>query len=628
MVVLARQLGLPAETIQMVMQRGCETPADWKYAVLEAPEDKHEKILWKAVQQAPALDKGSMVALALQVRKRPVAMRKGCVTCKVGTKVYRSRAFKGAKGNVQRKAVDNEKRRQAAQTLVELSWGWAPAAGLAKGCTDLSSVAAQRRFQRCCERLTQGFEAKSMLEACKAWKELTQWCQEEGIEADAWPLDPMFIEDFLDQFRAKGRSVPRAKFNALVFLQRHASAPLSVTGVHVPTPAAQKKATRGQAVPLQPLMVRSLRKAFQQDLAEGSWRRVATAVGVVAVVKPLRYAHVNRSRPVERTEHWMTFWAFKGKARSETGEREGFRWSVAMAEPILRDACTVLWNEWHALAEQWVRGGQPVPEFLCFDALTKAELTLSQFNQVIEDVTKGALSTENKVPITSYSLRRVPPGLLQMRAATWEHRLALGGWRAGALQAANLMPLRYSAEKFNEELKVCAAQAHMTAEWADASASWAESRVWWAEQPRGTVSTWEKTFQKNILEALALGLHPELAAGMEELVKDIGDAKLREPEFLLTDKPADPKQIDHFTVPKKKRTREQSQVADGWICAERPNGVMHRCGEGKPLCHKKKSRDKAVFLGKPKVFDTYDAALAMVILDNRDWCSACAADCR
>ena len=89
-----------------------------------------------------------------------------------------------------------------------------------------------------------------------------------------------------------------------------------------------------------------------------------------------------------------------------------------------------------------------------------------------------------------------------MRAATWEQRLALGGWRAGTLQAASLMPLRYSGEKFNEELKVCAVQAQMTAQWAESTVSWAESKVWWADQPKDTVKAWGKAFQRDVLEAL------------------------------------------------------------------------------------------------------------------------------
>ena len=114
-------------------------------------------------------------------------------------------------------------------------------------------------------------------------------------------------------------------------------------------------------------------------------------------------------------------------------------------------------------------------------------------------MTAGTLAKGNEMAISSYCLRRVPPGLLHMRDAAWDHRLALAGWRSGKLNAANLMPLRYSGEKFNEELKVCAIQARMTAQWSDAVARWAESRVWWAARPADLVATWAAECQTVVL---------------------------------------------------------------------------------------------------------------------------------
>ena len=247
--------------------------ADWKFAVIKEPDDIHAKRLWTAVQGAPALDLGGMEMLAKRARSAPSRPGPARRVYKVGGRTLRVRPFAGARKGTQRKAVDLAKRRQAARALVELSWSWAPQAGLAKGCTDTRSETSLRRFQRYCERLEHSFEAKVLLDAARVWHELRSWCEAEAIQTEAWPLDPMVIEDFLELFRGKGRSVPRAKHNALVFLEMHVQAPLCTTGVHVPLPAKQKKAARGQAVPLQPLMVRSVRQAFcrtwPRDLGEG-----------------------------------------------------------------------------------------------------------------------------------------------------------------------------------------------------------------------------------------------------------------------------------------------------------------------------------------------------------------------
>jgi hypothetical protein len=223
--------------------------------------------------------------------------------------------------------------------------------------------------------MAESFEAKVLGDAVKVWDELRRWCDQHSVTQEAWPIDPMFLEDFLEQFRVRGRSVPRAKYAALIFLERHAQAPLVTTGVHVPAPVATKKAVRGQATPLQPIMARHVRLAFQSDLETGSWRTMATALAVIAVVKPLRFAHINGSRPLARTDMWMTFWASKGKARSETGEREGFRWSIAMAEPILKLACDTVWQQWHRLANAAERKGAALPEFLGFDIKTGVEFS-------------------------------------------------------------------------------------------------------------------------------------------------------------------------------------------------------------------------------------------------------------
>ena len=37
LVTLAKALDLPEKTIQMVAMSGCETPADWKFAILRKP---------------------------------------------------------------------------------------------------------------------------------------------------------------------------------------------------------------------------------------------------------------------------------------------------------------------------------------------------------------------------------------------------------------------------------------------------------------------------------------------------------------------------------------------------------------------------------------------------------------
>ena len=93
---------------------------------------------------------------------------------------------------------------------------------------------------------------------------------------------------------------------------------------------------------------------------------------------------------------------------------------------MLRRVCDTIWHEWQKLPTHQAKQGAGVPEFLCFGTATQAEISVTQFNQVILDITKGGLDEGD---------RRVAPGLLHMRRAELEARLALAGWKSGKMKA-------------------------------------------------------------------------------------------------------------------------------------------------------------------------------------------------
>jgi hypothetical protein len=260
---------------------------------------------------------------------------------------------------------------------------------------------------------------------------------------------------------------------------------------------------------------------------------------------------------------------------------------------------------------------------LGFDIKTGMEFSLGDFNKILEDITREALCKNNKLAVTSYSLRRVPPGLLQMRAAPWEERLALGGWRMGTLQASNLMPLRYSGEQFNEELKVCAVQARMTALWADRNKTWAEARVWWSTQPPELAASWERSFQQDVLGALSVQPEPILALGVDKLIASLGAGKIQEEEFRVAVEPSEPQAVAHASEPRRKRSAKAVEGPCTWIYSAQARGVMHKCVDGRPLCHKKKATAQANLSKGARICSTHEEALAVVMLEDRTWCSVC-----
>ena len=215
-----------------------------------------------------------------------------------------------------------------------------------------------------------------------------------------------------------------------------------------------------------------------------------------------------------------------------------------------------------------------------------------------------------------------------MREAAWDHRLALAGWRSGKLNAANLMPLRYSGEKFNEELKVCAIQARMTAQWSDAVASWAESRVWWAARPSDLVATWAAEFQTVVLEALRKQPVPSMAMGIEELTREVGQAKLHEAEFMLANDITPPEAVRHVTCKEKKSRQSGKQIpveATGWVCSARKGSAVHRNCGGVPACQKKQKLAKAHFKGGTQMVRTMEEAEALAAMNMGHVCRICAA---
>jgi hypothetical protein len=123
LLALSQDLQLPPRVLALVATSGCETLADWKYAVLDEPADADELALWKAVRDTHALDVGGMEVLAARAQKssfqpqqqQPMLLRKASFP------MQRKHPFRGRKAKPSRSSVDLEKRMTAAEELVSTS---------------------------------------------------------------------------------------------------------------------------------------------------------------------------------------------------------------------------------------------------------------------------------------------------------------------------------------------------------------------------------------------------------------------------------------------------------------------------------------------------------------------------
>ena len=79
------------------------------------------------------------------------------------------------------------------------------------------------------------------------------------------------------------------------------------------------------AVVAEPPMLLHILKTFLADVKVSSWRRCVTAMQVILAFTPMRYMHIQRSRPIARCKVWMVFWCFRNKRKDDSGARQGFR---------------------------------------------------------------------------------------------------------------------------------------------------------------------------------------------------------------------------------------------------------------------------------------------------------------
>ena len=76
-----------------------------------------------------------------------------------------------------------------------------------------------------------------------------------------------------------------------------------------------------------------------------------------------------------------------------------------------------------------------------------------------------------------------------------------------------------------------------------------------------------------------------MALGIEEITREVGEAKLHEAEFMLANNVEPPEAVGHVTCKEKKARQTDRQIpveATGWICSARKGSVVHRNRGCKP----------------------------------------------
>ena len=140
----------------------------------------------------------------------------------------------------------------------------------------------------------------------------------------------------------------------------------------------------------------------------------------------------------------------------------------------------------------------------------------------------------------------------------------------------------------------------------------------------------ETSFQQDVLAALGAQPAPELALGVDKLIASLGAGKIQEEEFRLAAEPDHPATVAHASSPQKKKRKRSAATLEHpctWICSLSSRGVMHRCVDGKPLCHEKKASTRATLSKGARTYPTLNEAVAVAQIENRSWCSVCSQLC-
>ena len=124
--------------------------------------------------------------------------------------------------------AEYEARKQEAVSLIVLSRGWAPRAGLAKGLSASMAASLSDPEGQTVARLAT-FEVRTLKSARATWTKWLAWMELNKLD----PMDqtgdeaPLLIDHFIHD-HATSKSGPRRLWSDLVFLKRRLFAPLPV----------------------------------------------------------------------------------------------------------------------------------------------------------------------------------------------------------------------------------------------------------------------------------------------------------------------------------------------------------------------------------------------------------------
>ena len=349
-------------------------------------------------------------------------------------------------------AAEREGRVQLAVSAVRVSLEWRPESGLGQGLQEAQAEMLADVSSAAVSRLS-NFEAGTLRAALRVWGQWAEWAGRQGQPAARLAQQPMAVAEFVHKLSTARTSGVRI-WNALKWMCVHLKAPFCLDDAFRPVP--HDPGSGAVAPPVQATVIEPEMIYHVSDFLDGARtpEQVMLASGMLAMVFAwVRYAHLLRSRPLEKSLHFCWFRASRGKQGKRRG-RPSFDWCLPRRLGGARSAADALWDGWHKLAAREDRAGRAVPAGLVFDPVSGAPVKLGAFNRSLKEVFRGSLEDDSQLDlVTSYSLRRAGPTWASAIKLDWEARVISGGWTEGGDNSRrNQMPIVYNARRRQAEM--------------------------------------------------------------------------------------------------------------------------------------------------------------------------------
>jgi hypothetical protein len=442
----------------LVDENGFESLADVAFCFADRSEAFAAGIphAWSLARRIARVDTAGITAVLRAVRQRPLAaavappavplaacLRRAAPTAPRASRRAPQRAHASAAARsrkqaspqvkiakpqwlIRSEAEDLAERSQAAVRLVTLSLAWR---------TDVKPAQHARAVHPdgpLVRRLLR-FEAACLRRGERVWHAWSLACTGSDVSPTEAATCPFAIDSFVRSQGDKPTSAARV-WGTLAWLRKHAGAPFQLLDSFKPerAPCTAALTDAQQATVMEPGMLASLGQLFAASTDPGE--RTAVALAQLMFSGWVRFKHLTRAFPIERTSSLCWFRCFRGKS-----DRGPFDFCAPRLSGSA-SAADHLWDLWHQLADAEVAAGRPPP-------LGFGLLSTGQFNRYLRRILGPLLLEQDEVRlISSYGLRRAGPTLAECIHLPWPEQLIAGGWSARKSppkDGANTMPLRY-----------------------------------------------------------------------------------------------------------------------------------------------------------------------------------------